>query len=181
MSVPIRDGKNGPILGLLVGGIDWENFETWLEGTVIPSGRLVVFNDRGQPLMRHKGDDAPLEVGSPKYASELARQLMTPDKGKPAYVETFNDPFPGGKPNQLAGYVLFDPNPEGTKGDDPLAGFWGVVVEQDKEQVLDPVVRLRERVFFAGTMVLVGAVVLTGGVWWFLIRLLRRQERLGNG
>ena len=77
--------------------------------------------------------------------------------------------------------MLFDPNPSEAKESGHLAGYWGVVVEQNRDRILAPVERLRQRVFFAGTMVLVVAVVLTGGVWWFLIRLLRRQERLGNG
>ena len=143
-----------------------------------------MFNDRGQPL-RHKGgadDDAPPKAGSAKYARELARQLTTRNKEpKPDKADPFNDPFPGGKQGQLAGYELFDPNPAESKGDDALAGYWGVVVEQDRLEVLAPVAHLRERLFFAGSMVLVGAVVLTGAVWWFLIRLLRRQERLGQG
>ncbi len=162
----------------------WEKFDKWLKGTTIPDGQLVVFTDRGQPL-RHKGgsgaDDAPPEAFPPEYAEQLARQLMTPDKGKTDSLQSFDDPFPGGEQGQLAGYVLFDPNPSEAKESGHLAGNWGVVVEQNRDRILAPVEKLRQRVFFAGTMVLIVAVVLTGGVWWFLIRLLRRQERLGNG
>ncbi len=180
ISVPLREGKDGPVLGVLVGSMRWEKFDKWLKGTTIPYGQLVVFTDRGQPL-RHKGaagaDDAPPEVFPQEYAKQLARQL-TPDKDT---AKSFSDPFPGGKSGQLAGYVLFDPNPSEAKKTGDLAGYWGVVVEQNPEQILAPVENLRQRVFFVATLVLVVAIVLTGGVWWFLLRLLRRQERLGNG
>ena len=185
ISVPIRDGKDGPVLGLLVGTITWDTFNTWLKNTAIPDGQLVVFNDHGQPLM-HKGgaDDAPPSVsGSPKYADELAAQLNMRDKGKPepAAVESFNDPFPGGKQGQLAGYELFDPNPEGAKGDGPLAGCWGVVVEQDKEAVLRPVSELSQSMFNATLYsTLFEAVILSLSILICFRWLMRRMERLAK-
>ena len=182
VSVPIRDEQSGRILGLLVGSLTWKDFNTWLEKTDVPNGQLIVFNDHGQPLRHNSGAtaDAPApEVVSPDCAARLAAQLTTRDK--PDAVDSFNDPFPGGKTGQLAGYSLFDPNPSEPNRDGPLAGRWGVIVEQDRDEVLAPVARLRERLSFAGVSILVVAGVLTGGVWWCLIWLLRRQERLGHG
>jgi hypothetical protein len=192
VSVPV-EGADGNVIGVLTGSLTWKEFGRWNEDVAIAHGKIVVFNQRGEAL-KHKSrgpdgveqDDVVAFVkqagdGNPHaYPDELAAQLK-PEGAEMGVCEAFDDPFQGDKGGRrLAGYKFFIPNNEDdSKG--PLGAKWGVIVEHDKGKVLAPVDQLSQFMYHRGLWMLVGAGVLTAGVWVGLIWLLRRDERLGHG
>jgi hypothetical protein len=177
--VVIPGAADGPV-GVLVGSMAWEDLSAWLRQLVLANGRVAVFNDRGQFLM-HGNDDVLASLrdypdNPPAY--DLSSLLVA---GRDA-LDSYHDPLDPGR-TYLAGYKTFDPFGDAPVGDDEpgAAGRWGVVVQHDKAKALEPVERLQGRLRGVGAWTLAGAAVVIGGLWWGLIWLLRRQERLAHG
>jgi hypothetical protein len=173
ISAPIP-GPNGP-LGVMVGHIDWDKLQVWLgelRGWMGESraagGFPAVVNDRGQCLTHRDATTIELRAGQIPpafYDSTWVRDL------KAGSSAAFPDPVT--KRPELAGYAPARPGKSGQQ--------WAVLIEHDPAAVLRPVEAVRERLTAIGLMILAIMGVLIGGLWGWLIWMLRREERLARG
>ncbi len=186
ITVPVTvAGEPGGPAAVLTGSMKWADVSMLLDQLTFKKGQLAagqvaVFNERGQFL---KHGDRPVLDGVRDYRDnphvyDGLRAVLVADRNT---LEAYADPFDG--KTYLAGYKTFDPYQPDEVGDDEpgAAGRWGVVVQHDRAEVLQPIDSLYGRLKVVGTWTLVGAGVFTGGFWMGLIWLLRRQERLGHG
>jgi hypothetical protein len=179
LTVPVFvPGTDGPV-AVLVGSMTWAEATKWLTQLKLKNGRVVIFNDQSQLLMH--GDDPVLADlknyrDHPHVYEGLAAAVADAKNNRKSYEDPFDHR------HYYVGYKQFDPYGEAKDVDDEpdAAGRWGIVVEHERDEVLKPVEALNSQITTIGAMTLIVAVAFTGSLWWGLIWLLRRQERLGH-
>jgi hypothetical protein len=173
ISAPIP-GPNGP-LGVMVGHIDWDKLQVWLGelrgwmGEVRAAGGFpVVVNDRGQCLTHRDAATIELRAGQIPPAFYDPTWVRDLKAGSDAAY-----PDPVTKRPELAGYAPARPGKIGQQ--------WVVLIEHDPAAVVRPIEAVRERLTAIGLMILAIMGVLIGGLWGWLVWMLRREERLARG
>ena len=173
LTVPVRVEKDGEPVAVLVGSMKLKDLTEWLHNLKLEHGQVLVLNDRGQLLM-HGDDDVLVDVkdyhdrpGEYDVLTALEAAQNNPDH------HSYVDPFDHRR--YYAGFKTFDAYQPGADG------RWAVVVQHERAEILKPVEKLAERFMIIGACALIGVLAITGGLWWGLIWLLRRQERLGHG
>jgi len=165
--VPVKRGSE--YAGLLMGNIEWNDFQRWLTEVPFAGGFAVIVNGLGQCLCHQASDlvrPKPNETAPPFYArAEIPRDRAT---GLPDFV----DPVTG-RP-YLAASAPFQPLRERDER-------WAVLIQHDPAAALAPVTDLQKRLRHVGLWCLAIMALMIGGMWGGLIWTLRREERLAHG
>ena len=166
--VPVPHGDG--IAGLLMGNVEWDEYQRWLTDVPIPGGFAVVVNDLGQCLCHKDADRVRPKVNeiAPAYYADAA----IPRDRRSALAD-FRDPVAGG--TYLAAAAPFRPihsRPE---------IVWLAMIEHDPAIALAPVTELQGRLWRVGLSCLAIMALVIGGMWSGLLWALRREERLAHG
>ncbi|VTS08802.1 serine/threonine protein kinase [Tuwongella immobilis] len=174
LSTPIRASEDGPILGLILSGINLTGFYQWIDsafrahgpGNTVRAAFPVVVNDRGQVLKHDRIRDVR-DMDDPQWL------LRPQDWNQPRTRERIPDYQDPLDPEHayLAGVARFQPAPDDLGYQD-----WMVIVQTQQETALAPLRELRNTLISAGWFLLGIVGVLLGGVWWWLFRLMRQTE-----
>lgn len=204
ISSPIfADATDGEVVALLVSGFNVnEDLRPWIETpknvfpkemTIASEVRSVMVNDRGTWVW-HEDGMARMESGaSPRDPEPYL--VSTPDGLRFPTVDGEGEPLVRGLSERhrdsaaspanagrtfLAAYEVLKPYSRSRyaeqKGKD-----WHLVVKLDAETALKPVEELKQKMQWAGSILLLGLLGLTVTLWIWLIRLLRRQEFANHG
>jgi eukaryotic-like serine/threonine-protein kinase len=167
IAIPVR--RDGEPVGLLMGNLQWDDFQRWLTEVPFAGGFAVIVNGLGQVLCHQRSSDVrpkPGESAKPFYAdSPIPRE-------RPDVLPDFVDPVTGVA--YLAAGAPFRPLPE---RDDR----WAVLILNEPATVLAPVTELQQRLHRVGIWCLSIMAVMIGGMFGGLIWTLRREERLAHG
>ncbi len=177
VTVPIRVAGQADPVGVIVGSMKWVDLSRWLHKLNLENGLVTIFNERGHCLM-HGYDNVLKDIKDIHDNPPVYHGLDSKLVGAKTTIRNYIDPVD--QDTYLAGYKTFDPYNDAEVGDDEpgAAGRWSVLVQHDKDDVLKPVNALYGQLIVVGVCILFGAGVFTAGVWFGLIWLVRRQERL---
>jgi hypothetical protein len=175
VSVPLREAKGGPVVGVLTGQIRVAELHSWLEGVEMPGACVALFNERGHCL-KHRESSAthPPQDADPvdwRQRSAALAEILGPSPGDG--LARYDDPVTGVA--CLAGYAPF-PRHEGK----PVLA-WVALMQHDRKLALRPVADLERNLLFNCGLVLVVGGLLATGLWGWLVLTLRREERSATG
>lgn len=169
VSAPIHTGADGTeMIGLFLCSIRLSELHSWIDPVEVKGGCAVLLDRRGYCLHHQKEyrrlleptmDQAPERKSAPVFERVLA--------GQEGLEEVHRDPYSARV--YLAAYV-------------PLKDFgWGVVVQHDREEVLDDLHDIRRDLYrFVWVAGLISGVFLSG-FWGWLLWVLLRKERVAAG
>jgi hypothetical protein len=173
VTVPLFASDGRTVAGVLTGQIVVHELHGWLEGVEIADGYVVLLNERGQCL-KHPSEERiePDGQGPKDWRAEcdLYRRALSDDPGDG--LARYTDPINGKA--CLGGYGLF---PE-RKGKSVVG--WLALVQHDEAAALRPVGQLRRNLWINCALALLVGVVLTTGLWGWMVRALHREERAGT-
>jgi serine/threonine protein kinase len=167
LSAPVPDPDNpGRIAGVLLGTIKLADLHQWLEEVQIQDGFIVLLNERCHCLQHRAVERIRLEPGKNPRAWDCATYqdlLVHRQEGGKTYV----DPVDAG--TYVAGFA-------------PLRKLgWGLLVQHERAALERDVAELQGRVNRHSWITMATFILLTAGVWGFLIWTLRREEGLTHG
>lgn len=175
ISVPVV-GKDGTRVGLLVGHIDWDEVQGWLDqlrdwmkDVKVSGGFPVVVDGRGHCLAHPEAEAVQPQMGRNPEAYYPAALVGHLEAGTSS---AWSDPILNGKPH-LAGYAPARPAGAGAQ--------WLVIIQHDPDVALQAVGALQVRLRYIGWATLGIMALLVGGLWGGLVWTLRRGERLAHG
>ncbi len=175
VSVPVV-GKDGTQVGLLVGHIDWQEVQGWLDrlrewmrDVKVAGGFPVVVDGRGHVLAHPEAEAIRPVMGQNPPAYYSPETVGRLEAGTSA---TWADPVLGGKLH-LAGYAPARP----ARADQQ----WLVIIQHDPDIALQAVGALQVRLRYIGWATLGIMALLVGGLWCGLMWTLRRGERSAHG
>lgn len=200
ISTPIfdqpKDGRN--VIALLVSGFKVnDDLRRWIETpkdafpeemTIASEVRSVMVNDRGSWVWH---EDAMRRLENSDVPSDPEQYLITTPSGlRFPTVDGVGDPLVRGlsaahkdsiateknrSKTYLAAYEVLRPFSM-SRYEQLRNRDWHLVVKLDAEIALKPAEELKQKMQWAGSILLVGLLGLTVTLWIWLIRLLRRQE-----
>jgi hypothetical protein len=165
VAIPIR--RDGEPIGLLMGNIEWDEFQRWLTEVPFAGGFAVIVNGLGQCLCHQASSAVRPKPGesAERFYADVPLPLDRPDAG-------FVDPVT--RRAYLAAGVPFRPLRE-------RADRWAILILNEPSAVLAPVTELQQRLHRVGIWCLSIMAVMIGGMFGGLIWMLRREERLAHG
>lgn len=165
--VPVRQGDK--YAGLLMGNVEWGEFQRWLTDVPLTGGFPVIVNSFGQCLCHQTAESVQPKSGeiAPSY---YADSPIPRDRSQ--LYEDFADPVIGG--HFLAASAPFQPVRERDER-------WIVMIQHDPASALAPVLELQSRLRRVGLWCLAIMALMIGGMWSGLIWTLRREERSAHG
>jgi hypothetical protein len=165
--VPVRQGDKQ--VGLLLGNLQWEEFQRWLTEVPFSGGFAVVVNGLGQCLCHQAAEQVRPQPN--QSATRYYAQTAIP-RDTPTLLPDFTDPVTGG--TYFAASAPFQPLKHRNKA-------WLVLVQHDPAAALAPVTELQQKLRRVGIWSLAIMTLTVGGLWGGLIWTLRREERLAHG
>jgi serine/threonine protein kinase len=169
VSLPLVD-RHGAGYGVLTGQVWVKDLHAWLARLDIRDGFVVLLNERGQCLLHRSADNIKPRTGeSPvdwRPQCELYNEALAEEHSDG--LADYADPVDGKR--YLAGYSRFR-REEGRRG-----VAWLALVQHDRAAVLKPVSQLERNLRFnCGVGLLVG-LLLTVGLWGWMVLTLGREE-----
>lgn len=172
ISTPVRDpAEPAKVVGLLVGSMYVSDLYAWLDGVEAQAsaGFPVVLNDhrqcvlhRDRELVRQRFLQQSQAISEP-FEGQLYENVLK--RGIAGSIDDHEDAIDGRI--YIASYA-------------PVPSFgWGVAVQLERSTALKPIDDLRGWMRTFGLAALIGLIVLTTGLWAWLIWALRQEERTG--
>jgi hypothetical protein len=165
--VPVKRGADSA--GLLMGNVEWDDFQRWLTDVPFAGGFAVIANGLGQCLCHQDSEVVRPKPGEPSPRF-YGRAEIPRDRAAP--LPDFVDPVTGR--SYLAASAPFQPLRDRDER-------WVVLIQHDPAAALAPVTELQTRLRRVGLWCLAIMALLIGGMWGGLIWVLRREERLAHG
>ncbi|MFO0876736.1 MAG: serine/threonine protein kinase [Gemmataceae bacterium] len=166
ISVPIRAtaSDSDPVLGVMEAAILMKEMSRWIrEAQISRSGSVVVFDNRHHCVI-HTGAEVLPRRGEPSQKALRTKEEQEQFSSLMGSLEHFRDPLVGR--DHLGGYVRIR---DGVLN-------WVVLVEHDREQIGAPIQALRKRLGNIGWQSYIVVMLLVGGLWVWLFRVLRHAE-----
>jgi eukaryotic-like serine/threonine-protein kinase len=183
VSTPVKDEKNGAILGVLVVGLDLLELSKWLADIdFADDGFPVLINEDTFVLVHKKKRDDWAKIGNmpKKYGSECPLYLKIVDKGltddRTGGQDQFRDPIDNQE--YLAGYVAIGFEEPVSKRQ--LNERWGLLVQVKQAKVTEPAKAAKENMIRWGLIMLTVAILMLVAMWLGLLWMLRREERFAH-
>jgi hypothetical protein len=184
ISTPLRD-DTGEFNGVLVLTVNVSDLE--LIGSTATKDRFAVLidgrqGDSGGTILHHPlyEDLATSTSKLPKefFEKRVPAELINGQKLTPEQQGSYQDPLgelPQGKDFHRQWIAVAAPVklPDASHGDTGLM----VLMQEDYRQVISPVQELGGRLLQEGLTALAAVVILSIGLWWFVIRLFREPRR----
>jgi hypothetical protein len=175
VSLPLIDRGQRRVYGVLTGQIWVRDLHAWLSRVGIRDrfdGFVVLLNERGQSLLhRSEAEIEPRPGRAPtdwRQKCELYKNALADDPGDG--LADYLDPISNKR--YLAGYSLF------RKEDDRQGVDWLALVQHNRAAVLEPVNHLEANLRFNCSVGLCVGLLLTFGLWGWMVRTLSREEGL---
>jgi hypothetical protein len=167
LSAPLYDpAGRGRIVGVLALTIELEKVRLWLDSVRLNDGFAVLVDDRYHCVLHDRQDRVrpALDRNPPVWQSPIYRELI--ERKRSGQTLSYRDPVDGKV--YLAGFA-------------PLESMgWGVIVQHDRERVLEQIAAVTYRLMRIGRVALVAAGLLISALWGWQFWTLRRVQRMAD-
>ncbi|SIN77395.1 Serine/threonine protein kinase [Singulisphaera sp. GP187] len=170
LSTPVFDPSSSTsqptILGVLALTIELERVENWLKSVRLNDGFTVLFDNRYHCLLHNRQDrvTARPNQNPPIWPCPIYRNVIENEES--GHTLSYRDPVD--HKVYLAGYASL-----------PRIG-WGVVVQHDRERVLDQIAAVTHRLMRISRVAFLAAGVLISALWGWQFWTLRHVQRMAD-
>jgi hypothetical protein len=170
LSAPVFDPSSSTsepaILGVLALTIELEKIDHWLSSVRLNDGFAVLFDHRYHCLLHDRQDRITPrpDQNPPRWDCSTYREVI--EKTQAGQTVSYRDPVD--QKEYLAGFAPL-----------PRIG-WGVIVQHNRERVLDQIASVTYRLMRIGRGALLGAGVLISALWGWQFWTLRRVQRMAD-
>ncbi|WP_406699595.1 serine/threonine protein kinase [Singulisphaera sp. Ch08] len=170
LSAPVFDpsasASEPTILGVLALTIELEKVETWLKSVRLNDGFAVLFDSRYHGLLHNRQDriSPRPDENPPVWPCPIYRNVI--ENQESGHTLSYRDPVD--QKVYLAGYASL-----------PRIG-WGVIVQHDRERVLDQIASVTYRLMRLSRVAFIAAGVLISALWGWQFWTLRHVQRMAD-